>query len=126
MIYLAWTEKKTTPTQCGVLNARQQGGSMTEHEIEQYLVDEMDAYGGWCLKYTSSVERGLPDRLCMFPSGKSVWIELKRPGKKPSPLQCLQISRLKRYGQTALVIDSKRKVDTVIAFAKKEGWFNDE
>lgn len=99
---------------------------MTEHEIEQYLVDEVGAYGGWCLKYTSSIERGLPDRLCMFPSGKSVWVELKRPGKKPTPIQHLQLTRLKQYNQTAIVIDSKRKVDTLIAYAKKEGWFDEQ
>ena len=97
----------------------QKGMVMLEREIEQYLVQRVEALDGWALKYTSSTENGLPDRLCMIPGGHLGWVELKRPRIKPRPLQIEQMKRLKKLGQHVVVIDSKRKVDAFINYYRR-------
>jgi len=87
---------------------------MRESVIEAYLVKKVKEVGGWPLKFQSSLEAGLPDRIVIFPNGWIVWVELKAPGKKPRPLQRAQIKRLRIMNQKVVVIDTKHKVDMFI------------
>lgn len=51
------------------------------------------------------VKRGTPDDLFLFPLGRSCWIEFKRPGKKPTPLQAYRIAILRRNDHVAFWCD---------------------
>ena len=95
----------------------------TEGMIERYLVKRVESTGGVAIKFTSSSNRGVPDRMCLFPSGKVVFIEVKKPDGRLSRLQSEWLWRLKKLNQTAIVINSRGKVDHLIAYAKKEGWY---
>lgn len=88
---------------------------MRESAIESYLRDQVRQVGGRAYKFVSPGNDGVPDRLVCFPGGRIVFVELKAPGKKPRPLQLVQIDRLQRLGFGVLVIDSKAKVDGFIA-----------
>lgn len=87
---------------------------MRESTIETYLRDRVRQIGGRAYKFVSPGNDGVPDRLVCFPGGRIVFVELKALGKKPRPLQLVQIDRLQRLGCEVLVIDSKTKVDWFI------------
>lgn len=86
---------------------------MLEKEIEAYLVRRMRVLGGECYKFVSPARRGVPDRMCVFPDGKVVFVELKAPGKKPTKLQEVEMQKLRDLHQTVYVIDSKEQVDNL-------------
>lgn len=54
---------------------------MKEKQIEQKLVRMAAAKGGVALKFVSPGCDGVPDRLVLFPGGKTGFVELKAPGK---------------------------------------------
>ena len=86
---------------------------MRENEIEKYLVRRVRENGGFAPKWTSG-ERGVPDRIVILPNGKTVYVELKAPGKKSSPLQVKWFDRLEGLGHKCYLIDSKAGVDDFI------------
>lgn len=49
-----------------------------EKHVEAYLVRLMKKLGGECYKWASANTRGVPDRICIFPDGLIVFVELKR------------------------------------------------
>lgn len=59
-----------------------------EKEIERKLVDLVKKYGGRCEKLVNVGFSGFPDRTLLFPRGKIVFVETKRPkGGRYSALQ---------------------------------------
>lgn len=102
---------------------------MRERVIEQYLCQQVGKTGGIAIKLTSSNNRGLPDRLCLFP-GVVVFVELKAPGKHPAKLQKVWLGLIKALGHKAVVIDSRPKVDALVLwyerFVSKSGVDKDQ
>lgn len=78
-----------------------------ERDVEAVLVRAVKAAGGTAYKFVSPGHDGVPDRMCVFPGGGIVFVELKAPGKSPTPLQMRQIQRLRSLGCRVEVIDSK-------------------
>ncbi len=87
---------------------------MRERDIEAYLRDQVKAIGGIAYKFVSPGNAGVPDRLVLLPGGRVVFVELKAPGRQPTPLQLRQQRRIRDLGFTVLVIDSKEEVDEFI------------
>lgn len=50
-----------------------------EKDIERALVEKVKQRGGYCLKWVCPGWAGVPDRIVLLPSGKVVFVELKRP-----------------------------------------------
>lgn len=51
--------------------------------------------------------KGIPDLLCLL-GGRAVWLEVKQPGKKPTPIQTAMMNRLLCEGGTpSAVVTSK-------------------
>jgi hypothetical protein len=87
---------------------------MREVEVEDYLVEQAKAIGGEVRKLRWIGRNGAPDRVIMF-EGKTIWVELKRPGtKRANPHQIREHERMRRAGQTVVVIDSFEGVDKLI------------
>ena len=86
----------------------------SEKAIERYLVEQVTAHGGECLKYFNMHQVGYPDRIVMLPSGWAAWVELKSHDKKPTQMQRLRHDRLRRLGQTVYVIDTRQGVDALL------------
>lgn len=82
-----------------------------EKEIEAYFVRRVKAAGGWAIKFQSAGNSGVPDRIVFWPDGSIEFVELKRPGEKPRPLQINVCKKISSYGNSVFVIDSKEKVD---------------
>ena len=91
-----------------------------ERDIERKLKNKVESTGGWCLKFLSSVS-GVPDRLCLFMGGRAVFVEVKRPGEKPRPLQKRQIEKIRKLGFRVEVIDSEEGIQELIESLKKGG-----
>lgn len=94
---------------------------MLEKVIEERLRDGVKRLGGVAFKFVSPGNDGVPDRLVCLPSGRIAFIELKAPGKKPTPLQVRQMERLRGLGFMAFVIDSIEAVDEYIRFEEEGG-----
>jgi hypothetical protein len=88
---------------------------LLERDLERYFSTQCKKHGLMTLKLHVRFARGWPDRVVLFPKGKLIWVELKRPGGKPTPLQIKTISDMQRMGQTVYVIDSKEEIDRVLA-----------
>jgi len=88
---------------------------MKESQIEKKLKDKVEAIGGKCMKFVSPGMSGVPDRICLFPGGRVLFIETKAPGGKLRPLQRKRHQELQELGFKVLVIDSEEKINEISA-----------
>lgn len=84
---------------------------MRENKIEAYLRQKVKDLGGIAYKFESPGNSGVPDRLVLLPGGRTVFVELKAPGKKPTKLQLMQHKRIQGLDHKVHVLDSKESVD---------------
>lgn len=82
----------------------------SEKVIERKLVEAVKEKGGMCIKLLSDYFTGLPDRLCLFPGQKAIFVELKTTGEKPRKIQIFVHNKLKALGFRVEVIDTLKKV----------------
>ena len=80
-------------------------GRKREKQTEEDLVAMVEAAGGVCLKFVSPGLRGVPDRLCLFPGGQCVFVELKAADGKLSSAQTRVLATLQRLGFKTAVVD---------------------
>ena len=81
---------------------------MFEKDIEAALVKRVKALGGTAEKFTSPNRRSVPDRLVTLPGGVIVFVEVKRPGGKPTEAQARDHQRRRDLGCRVVVIDNVR------------------
>lgn len=77
-----------------------------EKDVEAALVRRVKALGGLCEKFTSPGRRSVPDRLVTMPDGRMIFVELKRPGAKPTEAQLKDHERRRAMGCDVRVIDN--------------------
>lgn len=87
-----------------------------EKDIEAYLREETKKIGGKAYKWVSPGNSGVPDRLVCLPNGLVIPVELKAPGKKPTPLQEKRHAELRKLGIEVYVLDTKEKVNDFIEY----------
>lgn len=78
-----------------------------ESKIQKEIMDALTAFGFFVYKVESGNKRGIPD-INAIALGKSCYIEVKQPGKKPTPIQEEAIREIKQHGCIAFVTDSLR------------------
>ena len=88
-----------------------------ERDLEGYFARQCKKKGLMTLKLNVRFSRGWPDRIVVLKDGKVMWVELKRPGAKLSPLQIKVHFELNKWHQEVYVIDSKEGIDHVLATA---------
>lgn len=90
---------------------------MLERDVERRLKDQLKKRipEAMCLKFTSPGSSGVPDRVILLPDGTTLWVEVKRPGEVPRPLQTAMHERMARAGAVVLVVDSREAVDLLIS-----------
>ena len=87
---------------------------MREKIIEHKLVQAVKRRGGIALKFVSPGFDGMPDRLVLLPGGKIAFVEVKRPGEKPRPLQESRHGMLRRLGFQVFVLDDEGQIGGII------------
>ena len=88
---------------------------MRERVVERYLKTKIESTGGLCLKFESPGRAGVPDRLCLMPNGIHFFVEVKAPGEKLRPLQLKCKKDFTKLKHPVLVVDTKEKVDDLMA-----------
>jgi hypothetical protein len=86
----------------------------SEKVVERKLVEAVKANGGMCIKLLCDQLTGLPDRMCLFPNHKIVFVELKTTGRKPKRIQLFMHDKLRALGFRVEVIDSIEGVEQFI------------
>lgn len=87
---------------------------MREYVIENEFVKAVRKAGGVAYKLTSQTANGLPDRLVLFFPAKTVFVELKAPGKMLRPLQVKRKHQLNALGFPVLCIDRLSQIKPAI------------
>ena len=87
---------------------------MRENVIESEFVKAVKKAGGMAYKLTSQTANGLPDRLVLFPDSKTIFVELKAPGKQMRPLQRKRRKQLEALGFPVFCVDSMKQIQPAI------------
>mgnify|MGYP001559088492 CR=1 FL=1 len=82
---------------------------MKESAIERAVVAHCKARGLLCYKFSSPAHRGVPDRVILGPSGRIMFLELKAPGKHPTPLQYRELFKIGKFDFSAIWRDDAGK-----------------
>lgn len=84
---------------------------MRESDIEAALVAHVTAMGGMIRKVKWVGRDGAPDRLVLFPNGRTVWVEVKSPktilsfpSNAHERMQHREHERMRSFGQDVRVI----------------------
>lgn len=92
---------------------------MRESAVEKYLKKQVRLAGGTTRKQTGYIHA--PDQLVIWPVPATLprradihMVETKAPGKKARAGQLREHKRLRALGVTAIVIDTKEKVDAYL------------
>lgn len=83
---------------------------MRESEVEKLLVDGIRKMGGRAFKWVSPGNDGVPDRIVVLPGLPAVFVELKTTIGKLTPLQKVQLKRLRDMGQAVRVLYGEHEV----------------
>ncbi len=87
---------------------------MLEKEVEKKLVTAVQLMDGVAVKFVSPGFAGMPDRLVLLPGGRMAFVEVKRPGEQPRPLQEARHRMLRMLGFKVYVLDSVEKIGGII------------
>lgn len=88
-----------------------------EGKVLASLIRELKRRGVWYLKtHGSALQRsGIPD-LILIDNGRTLWVEVKAPGKEPSRIQLHRRNQIQEHGGEAFVVD---KVEELIAILER-------
>ena len=94
---------------------------MREKIIEKKLVTAVKSAGGIAPKLVSPGFDGMPDRLVLLPRGRFAFVEVKRNGEKPRPLQLSRHEMLRRLGFRVFVLDDTSQIPMIISQTDGDG-----
>lgn len=78
---------------------------MLERDIEKKVCRHAEQHGWLVRKFTSPSQRAVPDRIFMR-DGRTVFVEFKATGKRPTAAQSYEHDRLRAAGMTVHIIDT--------------------
>lgn len=84
---------------------------MKESQLERKFRMSVECIGGLAPKWVSPGNRGVPDRIVILPGGRTVFVELKSPGKPLQPLQRRWAKKLQALGHLVYKIDSEEDIE---------------
>lgn len=88
--------------------------SPRESAIERTFTKKVAQAGGKAIKFVSPGLRGVMDRLVLKPDGVAVFVELKKKGEIPEPLQLKRRAEFEALGFRVYVIDSLTAIEKFI------------
>jgi hypothetical protein len=95
---------------------------LSEHDIEKTVTDWAKARGVVCLKYQPKGDVGWPDHIYIIPPyGTVVFIEFKKPGEEPTPIQQHRIDCIQGAGGNAYWVDSVDLAQSILRSEAESG-----
>jgi hypothetical protein len=76
---------------------------MTEQQIQSKKIKELEAQGYYVIKLMKTNKNGIPDLLAIPHGADVLFLEVKGPTGRVSPLQEFRINELKKHGLKAEV-----------------------
>ena len=98
MVQLRQEQGRAMPLRVGLVRL--------ELDVEKKVCARADRMGILHVKLNIRGRRGWPDREFLIRGGKPLFIEFKRPGEEPEPIQEFIHGQLRDAGYTVLVIDN--------------------
>lgn len=86
---------------------------MLERDVEKEIVRYAEKRGCIVIKLNGPGDRGKPDRV-FFYKGRCLFIEMKKPGEKPTVIQADWLRKFQEAGFVALVADNPGKGKTMV------------
>ncbi len=87
-----------------------------ESELEARLLAGVKEGGGLCYKFVSPGNDGVPDRIVVTPNGKVWFVELKTRTGRLSPMQKVQLRRLRQAKANAAVLYGREDVEEFLCW----------
>ena len=87
---------------------------MREKTLERKFKEAVKVVGGIASKFVSPGFAGMPDRLVLLPDGKCGFVEVKRHGEKPRPLQKTRHGMLRRLNFKVFVLDRPEQIKQIL------------
>lgn len=87
--------------------------------VEQALVRRVKVLGGYCIKLTGY--KGIPDRMCILPEGRVVFVELKSSTGVLAEVQKYWLNYLRLLGHSAVAVNSLEAIDAWFPLEGKDG-----
>ena len=87
---------------------------ISENVIEREFVKAVHLAGGIAYKFALPEVQGMPDRLVLFPSGASIFVEFISPEKILNPVWTLRRRQLEYLGYPVICIDHLEQIIPVI------------
>lgn len=87
---------------------------MRESTLENKLRTATKQRGGIALKFVSPGLAGVPDRLIILPGPRYAFIEVKKPGATPRPLQKLRHQQLQNLGCKVYTLDNPNHITGIL------------
>ena len=84
-----------------------------EKDLERKFVNAIKKIGGLTYKFVSPGNAGVPDRIVIY-KGNVVFVELKRPGEEPRPLQKAVFDQMSDNGAYICIIDSEEDIKVFV------------
>lgn len=75
---------------------------MLEQQIQSKIIKNLEKEGWYVVKLITTTKAGIPDLLCLK-NGRTVFIEVKRPGGKVSKLQEFRHEELRKQGFEVII-----------------------
>lgn len=91
------------------------GRLILEKDIEAKFKARVEKAGAFTYKFASPGRAGVPDRIVLIPGGRIYFVELKRPGGKPRPLQRHVMKKIIKFGFNVRVIDSEEAINEFVS-----------
>lgn len=79
---------------------------MLERDIESHSKAKAKNRGFWVRKFASPQQRSAPDDI-FGKNGRAFFVEFKRTGQDPTPLQRIEHEKIRAAGLTVYVCDSR-------------------
>lgn len=91
---------------------------MTEQQIQTKIINTLTRSGWYVNKLINTSKKGVPD-LIAHKDGRTVYIEVKRPGQKPRELQVFRMNELNSFSIPTLTLTSEteclQKLQSIIS-----------
>lgn len=87
---------------------------MKESEVERRLVQMVRKRGGLCYKFVSPGNPGVPDRIIITPTGRTIYVELKTEIGRLANIQRWQIAEMQKRGAEVRVVKGLDAVKALV------------